>query len=54
MTHTPPKGDVQIGRAHNLALCQEIGERLRFDLDADPADTPVHLVQMMERFQRAE
>jgi hypothetical protein len=54
MSPTAPKSDGQISHAHNMALRREIGERLCFNLDADPADTPLHLVQMMKRFQRAE
>jgi hypothetical protein len=54
MSHTAPKGDGSIGRAHNLALRKEIGERLRADLDLDPTDTPLHLLQLMKRFQSAQ
>jgi hypothetical protein len=54
MSPTAPKSDGQIIHAHNMALHQEIGERLRFNLDADLADAPLHLVQMMKRFQRPD
>ncbi len=32
MSHTAPKGDGQISHVHNMALRDEIGERLRFTL----------------------
>ena len=54
MSHTAPKGDGSISRAHNLALRKEIGERLRANLDLDLTDTPLHLLQLMERFQLAK
>ena len=53
MSHTAPKGDGEISRVHNMALREEIGERLRSDLDPDSTDTPLHLLQLMKRFQRA-
>jgi hypothetical protein len=53
MSHTAPKGDGQISRVHSMALREEIGERLRSDLDSYRTDTPLHLLQVMKRFQLA-
>jgi hypothetical protein len=53
MSHTTSKGDGQISRVHSMALREEIGERLRFDLAPGRTDTPLHLLQLMKRFQRA-
>jgi hypothetical protein len=53
MSYTAPESDGQISRVHNMALREEIGERLRSDLDPDRIDTPLHLLQLMKRFQRA-
>jgi hypothetical protein len=54
MSHTALGDDGQLGRLHTIALSKEIGERLRFDLDSDRTDTPLHLLQLMTQFQRAE
>jgi hypothetical protein len=53
MPHTPSKGDGQISRVHSMALLEEIGERLRSDMDLDRTEPPLHLLQLMKRFERA-
>jgi hypothetical protein len=53
MSHTAPTSDGQISRVHSMALCQEIAERLRTDLDLDRPALPPHLKQLMQRFQQA-
>jgi hypothetical protein len=50
MSFAVPQGGGQIGRVHYTALREEIGERLRSDLDRDLTDTPPHLLQLMKRF----
>ncbi len=54
MSHTLPRGDGQISRLHNMALSEEIGERLRFYLVSDYNDTPLRFLMLIEQFQRAE
>jgi hypothetical protein len=54
MSHTAFQADGQISRLNIIALTEEIGERLRFGLDSDRAATPMHLLQLMMQFQRAE
>jgi hypothetical protein len=40
MSHTA-LSDGHISRVHNMAICEEIGERLRPLLDTDRTDTPL-------------
>lgn len=54
MSHTARQGDGQISREHTLALSKEIGERLRLGMDSERTVTPLHLLQLMTQFQRAE
>jgi hypothetical protein len=43
MSHAAPTGDGQISRGHNLAIREEIGERLRFNFDSDRTEMPLYL-----------
>jgi hypothetical protein len=52
MTHTATKSDFQISLLDNMALREEIGERLRSDLDPCRQEMPMHLLQLMKRFER--
>ena len=49
MTYLPHQGDVQISHVHNLALCNEIGERLGIRIGQMPVEMPPHLAMLMER-----
>jgi hypothetical protein len=51
MSQSPPKGEGQISHVNSIALREQIGERLRFELDSDRIDTPLHLLELMKRFQ---
>jgi len=51
MTYPPHQGDVQISRVHNLALCNEIGERLGMRMDLVPVGMPPHLVMLVKRLR---
>lgn len=51
MFQTAPQGDGQISRVNCMAIREEIGERLRSELDQDRTDTPLQLLQLMKRFQ---
>ena len=46
MTYSAQRGDVEISRAHNVALRKEIGERLGISLDLKPAGMPPHLAML--------
>lgn len=50
MSCTTPQDEGQIGRVNSMALREEIGERLRCDLDRAQTDTPPHLLQLTKRF----
>jgi hypothetical protein len=43
-----------IGRLHTLSLSEEVGERLRCNLDSDRTVTPPHLLKLMTQFQLVE
>jgi hypothetical protein len=51
MTYSAHEGDGQISRVHNMALCKEVGERLRTSLDQKPAPMPPHLLMLMARLR---
>ncbi len=53
MTDATHQGDGQISRVNNLALRQEVGERLRYSLDLDIGEMPLHLLLLMERLSDA-
>jgi len=42
-------GDVQISHVHNLALCNEIGERLAIQMGQMAVEMPPHLVMLMKQ-----
>jgi len=54
MSHIAAKDDRQISRLHRIALCEEIGERLRFELDLYHVATPPHLLRLMKRFEQSD
>jgi hypothetical protein len=49
MTYPPHPGDVQISHVHNLALCNEIGERLAIRMGPTVAGMPLNLAMLMKR-----
>ena len=49
MTYPPHQGDVQISHVHNLALCNEIGERLGIRMDLTTVGMSPHLVMLVKR-----
>jgi hypothetical protein len=50
MTYSPVQGDV-INHVHSLAVCNEIGARLRSRLDEKVVEMPAHLRLLMNRLQ---
>jgi len=54
MTYPPHQGDVQISHVHNLALCNEIGERLSIRMGLMPVGVPPHLVMLVKRLCEEE
>jgi hypothetical protein len=51
MTYSAHEGDGQISRVHNMAICKEVGERLRTSLDQKPAPMSPHLLMLMARLR---
>ena len=51
MSQTAPQGDGQISHMHYMGIREEIGERLRSELDRNRTDTPLPLRQLLRRFQ---
>jgi len=51
MTYCAHEGDAQISRVHSVALCKEIGDRLRTSLDQNPVQMPPHLILLMARLR---
>ncbi len=51
MTYPPHQGNIQISRAHNLALRSEIGERLDINLRQKPVGMPLNLIMLMTRLR---
>ena len=49
MIHPSHQGDIQIGHVHNLALRNEIGERLSIRMGQTPLGMPPRLVILMGR-----
>jgi len=50
MTYSEPKGDGQICHVHSMALCTEIGERLRTEVQR-PSQLPASLQMLMDRLR---
>jgi len=50
MTYSAPEGDGQISHVHNMALCTEIGERLRTEAQR-PSHLPASLQMLMDRLR---
>jgi hypothetical protein len=53
MMNQYPNG-VQIDQTHSGAICQEIGEKLRASLTANPNRLPPRIVDLMERFDSVD
>ena len=51
MTYSAHQGDAQISHVHNVALCQEIAERLGADLDRTAVPMPPRLIRLMTRLR---
>lgn len=51
MTYPPHQGDFQIGHIHNVALREEIGERLAISIGQKPAGMPPRLMMLMSRLR---
>jgi hypothetical protein len=49
MTNFAASGDVQIDRTHNTAIRREIGDRLRFALNAERLPLTPHLFSLLDR-----
>ena len=49
MTYSAQRGDVEISRVHNVAICKEIGERLAIGMEPKPAGIPPHLMMLVRR-----
>jgi hypothetical protein len=46
--------DVQIDRAHSVAICKEIGDRLRGSLVAEREQLPPELSLLLQQLAKAE
>jgi hypothetical protein len=53
MTYFARETDVQIGRIHSAAICEEIGETLRTRLDRQTVPLPPELRTLMGRLRDA-
>jgi hypothetical protein len=51
MTYPAYQDGDQIGSIHHTAICQEIGERIRMDLDGNPARPSPRLIALMKRLR---
>jgi hypothetical protein len=51
MTYFPLQADGPINHVHSVAICNEIGDRLRDRLDERPVEIPAHLRLLMKRLQ---
>jgi hypothetical protein len=47
MAYSQLQGDNRFNRVHNVAICSEIGERLRSSLDGKLTELPPHLLTLM-------
>jgi hypothetical protein len=50
MTYSAPEGDGRISHVHSMALCTEIGERLRTEAQRS-SDLPPSLQMLMDRLR---
>jgi hypothetical protein len=53
MTYPAHESRVQIGRVHSMAICKEIGERLRTRLDQESVRLPRRLLILIKRLRGA-
>ena len=51
MTYSAQRGDVEISRPHNVAICKEIGERLAIGMKPKPSGIPPHLMMLVRRLR---
>jgi hypothetical protein len=51
MTYSAPEADGPLCHVHSLALCTEIGERLRTDLTRQSVALPPALLTLMARLR---
>jgi hypothetical protein len=51
MTYSPLQADGAINHIHSVAICNEIGARLRSRLDEKVVEMPAHLRLLMKRLQ---
>jgi hypothetical protein len=51
MTYPAYQDSDQIGSIHHAAICREIGERIRTDLDRKPASLSPRLIGLMKRLR---
>jgi hypothetical protein len=49
MAYSQLQGDNRFNRVHNVAICAEIGERLRSSMDRKLTELPLHLLTLMMR-----
>lgn len=53
-SHGSPHHLPHLERAHSRAICREIGERLRFDLDQDTSPLPSRLRELVHQFDQLD
>ena len=51
MIYSAQRGEVEISRLHNVAICKEIGEQLAIGMKPKPAGMPPHLMMLMTRLR---
>ena len=51
MTYPAHEDGVQISSVHHAAICKEIGERIRTDLERKPARPSPRLIALMKRLR---
>ena len=51
MTYLAHESDASLSRVHSLAICREIGERLRTGMDQASVQMPPRLVLLMARLR---
>jgi len=51
MTYFARRGEVEISRLHNVAICKEISERLAVGMKPEPSGMPPLLIMLMRRLR---
>jgi hypothetical protein len=49
MANSAVRNDIQIDRACSAAICEEIGDRMRIKLAAEPNRLPQHMMMLVDQ-----